>query len=204
MAFYHAHPPHRLHSSRLLEPAEALSLISCYLEASITDASLHPNALLTESGPVSATQGLNTSLILHNLKRVEAGLQGEHLGADLSFTQFGGEGLPDLQVSLQNDGVGPETTRAVDVDKQGPDPEMGVEGWQDKVDFEREQEVVEGEIGEGSEAVIVGSREDVDVPRVAATGDKEARKQNKKLKRQKERRAAEEKKKREKDMDMED
>lgn len=200
MTSYFSYPPHILHSSRPVAPSEALALLSAYLGATTTDASLHPNALLTESGPVSATSGSNTGLVLHNLKRVEAGLKGEHLGADLSFAQFGGEGLPDLQIELNGNNSASVKGQGVDPDGQGTDADMGEVGWQDKGEFEREQEITEGEIVGRSQAAIEGPKELFNVPRVEkalTTGDKAERKR-KKHERRKEQKQRDEQKNRKK------
>lgn len=200
MSSYNHYPPHILHCSRPLAPSEALAILSAYLEATTTDASLHPNALLTEGGPVSATSGANTGLVLHNLKRVEAGLKGEHLGADLSFAQFGGEGLPGLQVELNGNQSEPSTQQRVDEDMQPANVDMGEEGWQDKGEFERQQEITVGEIGERSQAGVKGSKELLNVPSVEktpTTGDKAERKRRK-HERRKEQKQKDELKKREK------
>ena len=189
MTSYNAYPPHHLQSSHRINQEEALKLLSSFLEATATDASLHPNALLTESGPISATSGSNTGLVLHNLKRVEAGLRGEHLGADLSLAQFGGEGVSELQGVTDGETVGPSTARAVDLEGQGPEADMGQDGWKDKLEFEREQEDTVGEVGDRSQAVAILSGEDEEVPQVKGTAtsvDKEARRQRKKERRRKE------------------
>lgn len=200
MSSYNHYPPHILHSSHPVAPSVALTLLSAYLEATTTDASLHPNALLTERGPISATSGANTGLVLHNLKRVEAGLKGEHLGADLSFAQFGGEGLPSLQVELNGNQSELPTRQRFDQDGQPADVDMEEGGWQDKGEFERQQEFTDGEIGKRSQAVIEGSKELLNVPSVEktpTTGDKAERKRRKREKR-KEQKQKDEHKKREK------
>ena len=193
MTSYNAYPPHYLHSSSPVSQETALSLLSSYLKATTTDASLHPNALLTETGPISATSGSNTGLVLHNLRRVEAGLRGEHLGADLALVQFAQPGLPDADTGMEVNVNGPGTTRAIDLENQGPEPGMGQQGWQDKSEFEREQEDTVEDIGERTQAVALSSGEDEDVPRVkrtGTTGDRAARKQKKKERRKKERQEA--------------
>ena len=190
MASYNAYPPHRLHSSHPIPPSEALDLLSKYIESAATDPSLHPNALLTENGPTS--QGTSAGLVLHNLKRVEAGLRGEHLGADLSFAEFGGDGQTDLKAQFNGDTLGPKASRATET--------LEVDGgdWQDKEDFDREQDIEEGDIGERSQAART---EDTEVPRVNITmssankDTKEARKLRKKERRRKERREKETRKK---------
>ncbi|KAL9126055.1 MAG: hypothetical protein Q9217_004833 [Psora testacea] len=141
-----AFPPHVQHSSTRIPPSTALGLLSTYLSNAATDASLHPNALLTEDGPITPSTGNNTGLVLHNLKRLEAGLRGEHLAADLTFKKFGGEGLPGLLNPDVVPGRGNRDTR------QGGGEELGMD-WQDLEDFEREQELVQGEVGARSNAV---------------------------------------------------
>ena len=138
--------------------------------------------------------------MLHNLKRVEAGLRGEHLGADLSFAKFGGTGLPDLQVYGGHDGLGAVATaaaaRAVDLEGQGVDADMGQEGWQDRGEFERQQqeeeEISEGGIGDALQGVGLGvgtTVEGGDVPtskRPKSNGEKMERKKRKKERRTRE------------------
>ena len=191
MATYNSFPPRRLHSSRSVAPSEALELLSSYLEAAATEPYLQPNALLTEGGPISTT-GPNAGLILHNLKRVEAGLRGEHLGADPAFDALVEEGLPDLQVDPTGDvsAIALISTNAVNGMEQDFDDGMD---WQDKTEFEREQGITVGEVGERIPAPVI-LEEDVDVPQIQetkGTGNKGERKRNKKEKRRKEKQASE-------------
>lgn len=128
--------------------------------------------------------------------RVEAGLKGEHLGADLSFAKFGGEGLPDLQmVDGEVDGDGRVGEGAGEGDGGGQD------GWQDMQAYEREQEVTEGEVGARHSGVQDGGA----VPRVkesTSVHNKEERKRKKVERRTKERREALKKKAREKEAEV--
>lgn len=207
MASYISYPPHRLHTSYPISASQALDLLSTYLLAANTDASLHPNALLTESGPISANSSSNAGLVLHNLKRVEAGLRGEHLGADLSFSKFGGEGLPGLKAGKDGGMIiidRSNLAKGADVDGQDRDVDMEnvEEGWQDKSEFEREQEVTQGEIGKRMPNVIEG-----EVPNVMeskSTVYKEDRKKRKKEKRMQEKRKKEEMRRNERDGPDED
>ena len=140
---------------------------------------------------MSTTSGSNTGLILHNLKRVEAGLRGEHLGADLSFSQSVGEGLPDPQISVGDEASVAATMPIVEVDGQNPNVKTRDGDWQDRTEFEREQEVTQGEIGESSQLVSTETKEGGDVPIVRETptaGDKEDRKKKKKERRAQEKR----------------
>lgn len=213
-AAFSAYPPHRHLTTARIPPSRALSLLSAYLVASTQDASLHPNALLAESGPTvtsSSSTGHSAGgrrggggLVLHNLRRVEAGLKGEYLGAGAE-AGFWGESLEGKNegdeerrspTSLRNVGVGEGNAAA-------PGTEGGLEGWdgedewQDREEFEREQVVVGGgALGEKGMEVERRDREvnEVEVPRVKETkssGEKAERKRKKKEKRAKEKREAE-------------
>lgn len=186
------YPPTHHHSTVRIPASTALSLLSAYLEATAADPALHPNALLTDGGPVAASSDSITGLVLHNLKRVEAGLKGEQLGADLTLEQFAGDGSAD---------PGPKRAIASAPDLPGQGHGGQGEGteieWQDKAEFERQQDVMQGEIGERG-ALSSGLSETGQIPRVKATksaGERDARKGAKKERRKKERRRLEEKKK---------
>ena len=170
-------PPHQNHSTTRISPSQALSLLSKYLEAATTDASLHPNALLTEHGPIIPSSGSNVGLVLHNLKRVEAGLRGEHLAADLTFKTLGEEGI--LEVAVTGSENAQSTSDGV---SKGNGQEMEYE-WQDRREFEQEQQIVLGEIGPRDNGVEGRVREGEKVPEVKATNtieDVTARKRAKK------------------------
>ena len=195
-----AYPPHRLHSSTQVSPSHALSLLSAYLEATATDPSLHPNALLTENGPITPSSGSSTGLVLHTLKRVEAGLRGEHLAADLKFEKLGGDGLPELMPGKA------EQPLATVAGSQIEQPNGALESeWQDKEEFEREQEVVGGDIGDRDNAIEGGFEEEGGkVPMVKTVStksmkEKEERKKAKKEKRKEQQASKEARRKREKD-----
>jgi len=79
-------PPTTIHSIRHSIPQSAAhEFLSAYLERATTDPALQPNAIISEHGPVSRTSTAAPNLILHNLKRIQAGLAGEVLGRDLTF-----------------------------------------------------------------------------------------------------------------------
>lgn len=183
-----AYPPAVHHTSTHLSAPETLSLLSAYLAATATDPSLHPSAHLTEHGPVApSSAGPNAGLVLHNLRRVEAGLRGENLGEDLTLRKDGGDGVPGLMTMMM---------RATDGDGGGGDGGSGSqeqEGdggeWQDKAEFERQQEVVQGDIGKRDSAVEGGlGDEGGEVPHVKSTwgpGDRDAKRKAKKERRKK-------------------
>ena len=183
-----------------MSQSHALSLLSAYLAAATKETYLHPNALLTESGPITPSLGAHTmGVVLHNLKRVEAGLRGQQLGADLTFREYGGEGLPDMFVTskglprLPSDGLDGAPNASVGGRASGGDVEGNGVEWQDKTEFDREQEVTQGEIGERDNAVgDVGDGYRVpDVEVTKSTADREERKRRKKAKRSQQRRANE-------------
>lgn len=191
-------PPHHHHIVKCISPARALSLLSTYLESAAIEPSHHPNALLTAGGPTTpATDVGNVGLVLHNLKRVQASLRGEQLGANLTFGKYGGQGLPRLMHT--QDGF--VNILSKDGTEVAGDTNGGEELWQDRTEFDRQQEIVQGEIGERDNAAR--KRHDaLTVPRVEATktiADKDVRKKRKKERRQQERKEAEIKKQRMKD-----
>ncbi|MCJ1245162.1 hypothetical protein MMC30_002363 [Trapelia coarctata] len=197
MALYNSFPPHRLHSSRPVAPSEALSLLSSYLETAETEPYLQPNALLTEGGPISASSGPNTGLILHNLKRVEAGLRGEHLSADLELDKMDSDGQADQGLNTTEDALTTTAITTANGDGAVNIADMGQEGWQEKAEFEHEQVITVGDVGERAEAIPLIQKEDVKVPKIketTATGDRKDRKRQKKERRLQERREFEEKK----------
>ncbi len=196
------YPPIHHHSTNHIPTSTALSLLSAYLEATTTDPALHPNALLTDSGPITTSSGANIGLVLHNLKRVEAGLKGEQLGADLTFEKFGGEGLPDLMV----DHAFSEPSGILVGRPERQRQEQELEGeWQDKEDFERQQDVMRGKIGQRDNALNGDSRgESGEIPRIQttkSTGEIDARKEAKKDRSRKIRLAREAERNRERDVE---
>lgn len=85
-------PPTTLHSTKPLSQAAAHDFIAAYIDRANTDPALQPNASISEHGPVSRTTASAPNLILHNLKRVQAGLAGETLGRDLTIVRMDMEG----------------------------------------------------------------------------------------------------------------
>ncbi|MCJ1436066.1 hypothetical protein MMC27_005444 [Xylographa pallens] len=198
MALLNSFPSHQLRSSRCIAPSEALCLLSSYLVAATEQPYLQPNALLTVGGPVSATSGPNTGLTLHNLQRVKAGLRGEHLSVELLVDKHDYEGLPDNQI--EGDGLARNTHITLPLREvaHSGDLNMGVEGWQDKIEFEREQDITQGEVGDRLQGVTDLRGEDVEVPQVHVTqinSGKEDRKRRKQERRKAEKAEVEARKK---------
>ena len=144
MAQFLGYPPRAIHSSTNLTPSEALGDITAYLSAAVTDASLHPNALLTESGPVAVSSGESLGLALHNLQRLQKGLLGEHLVPERVLVE-GVQETPSKRAK-----TGAETTAQA----ASAEEAEGRSGWQDRDEFEREQDVEQGH-AEGTDAPVV-------------------------------------------------
>lgn len=135
MATYNCFPPHHSKPSQPISPDIALAHLQAYLTASETTPYLLPNARIESSGP--AAKDSSTGLVLHNLRRVEAGLRGEWLAPSLeldSGDSLGGAAAhdgADGNVEMAEGGIG------------------GVqEDWQDLGEYQREQSVEEGELGQ--------------------------------------------------------
>ncbi|KAL8695510.1 MAG: hypothetical protein Q9218_000088 [Villophora microphyllina] len=137
---FNCFPPTHHHSAKRITTHDAQQLLAEFLKQTAKDASRHSDALSTDPPPV-------TPLVLHNLKRVHAGLQGQHLAADLSFKSFGGEGLPDLaDNSVPNSNLASQN-------RKGEKKQDFQEDWQDKDEYEREQAVEQGEVGSRNNAL---------------------------------------------------
>ncbi|QSS62214.1 hypothetical protein I7I51_04391 [Histoplasma capsulatum] len=167
-------PPTTIHRSssktHRISPSVAHDFLSAYLDRAATDPSLQPDSTLSTHGPVSANAGSAPNLVIHNLKRVQAGLAGE-VGGD--GEDWGGDGRRDWKEAVDN-------------------------GWQDLEIYERAQEVMdvgEGEGEEGDQAQMsMQMQMDTDQGFEAGVGqesgviDKEERKRKKKERRKEEKR----------------
>lgn len=109
-------PPTTVHSTHAIPQSAAADFLAAYLDRATTDPALQPNASISEHGPVSRTTAAAPNLILHNLKRVQAGLAGEILGRDLTVAkQNPGEEYLDIAVGA----VDPSTASASAQQKEG-------------------------------------------------------------------------------------
>ncbi|KAK4995400.1 hypothetical protein LTR66_004769 [Elasticomyces elasticus] len=165
-----APPPLRIHSTQSISPNTALEHISAYLAASKDQAHLHPDAFLTPDHAIySASSGAQGGLVLHNLRRIEAGLRGERLAAEPEESFEAGD---DGRLSATIDGHGSKIAsrkRKVDEWDSGVEDNDGVttldpsakqiakddntdeqNGWQSLESFQHEQQPLEGEVGERS------------------------------------------------------
>jgi len=85
MTSHHALPPHtHLTPSTPISSATALANIQAYLSLTADHAYLHPDVIFTSSGPTASNNLAEGGLVLHQLRRVEAGLRGEHMEVELA------------------------------------------------------------------------------------------------------------------------
>ena len=132
-----AFPPHRTITSIPVPPEKALIYLSTFLTNSKSQPHLLPNARLEPSGVTAGSS--SSSVTIHNLQRVEAGLRGEWLA-------------PTLDLEENNVPV----TEGMDdgTNKPGSRGENG-EGWMDLDEYQREQSIGGGEKGEKGVGLVV-------------------------------------------------
>lgn len=170
--------PHRLVSSKPVTTADASTMLQTYITNSETHPHLHPDALITPTGVTFSSHGGPTGgVVMHNLRRIAAGLRGEYLEPEPTPEPEVEEGAEGEKPWKGNKGKA-KGTKTTFTDK------VEVE-WQDKEAYEREQGEVEiGELGDRTNVVQEGAEE----PQVEVSGekrkgdklDKEARKKAKK------------------------
>ncbi|KAL3428308.1 hypothetical protein PVAG01_01817 [Phlyctema vagabunda] len=167
-----AFPPQRSQDSVPIPVETALTYLQTYINATKTSPYLLPNARLELSGPSAGPA--ESSVTMHNLQRVEAGLRGEWLAPVLDL----GEAVPVAT------GVAETMGEQVDADK------METEGWQDLDEYQRQQEDIEGEIVPKATGADIGveNAEAAEAPKVKNSKDKEARKAEKKARQKEEQR----------------
>jgi hypothetical protein len=147
-----AFPPHKSIPSIPVPQEIALKYLSSYLSSTPTKPHLLPNARLEASGP---SAGSSSSVTIHNLQRVEAGLRGEWLAPTLELNE--GEGVAVAEQGM-DDGT----------NKTGE----GEGEWQDLEDYQREQSIEVGDVGNRDTSNAVDRGEDSDVE-IVAGGDEE-------------------------------
>ncbi|GKZ25697.1 hypothetical protein AbraIFM66951_001556 [Aspergillus brasiliensis] len=129
-------PPTTILSSKPISQSAAHDFLAAYLDRAATDPALQPNAGISEHGPTSRTTAAAPNLILHNLKRVQAGLAGEVLGRDLALAklsageegdaQAGNEGWEDPK-KLQEEVVAADDDDDVQMDMDAVQTEQNAE-----------------------------------------------------------------------------
>jgi hypothetical protein len=150
-----AFPPYRAIPSVPISQDIALKFLSSYLEATKTSPHLLPNARLESSGPTAGSSA--SSVTIHNLKRVEAGLRGEWLAPILD--------LEEGKVTVA-EGKDDGTNKGQDVNEEAEG-----EGWMDLDEYQREQSIEGGEIGERLPGVAEPGDSDFDGPEVVEEND---------------------------------
>ncbi|KAJ4380330.1 hypothetical protein N0V86_004641 [Didymella sp. IMI 355093] len=158
-----APPPHRLVSSTPIDTATASSMLQDYITNSEAHPHLHPDALITPTGVTFSSHGGPTGgVVMHNLRRVAAGLRGEFLEPEPTPE-------PEEQFAEREEtwkgkkGKGKKTTFT---DEEAGDAQVE---WQDKDVYEREQGEIEiGEVSDRTNVVQEGGEE----PEVEVTGEK--------------------------------
>jgi hypothetical protein len=150
-----APPPHRHVSSQPIALSAATRMLETYLTNSETHPHLHPDALITPTGVTfSSHGGQKGGVVVHNLRRVVAGLRGEYLEP---------EATPEPEEDAAADSARGKKG------KKGKKAEPVEIEWQDKSDYEREQGEIEvGDVGDRVHVVQEGGEE----PTVEVTGEK--------------------------------
>ena len=197
------HPPFIRHSENPISTENAASFLTAFLQHSNIDPSYRPDSTLSEGGPQSTSTAANPSLVLYELQRVKKGLEGKVVRGDFSTRTWGkrgteGEGDGE-RVGKKTKKTGQERVRDGGRKSKAQDaaaiaaasavtPAVADEDWQDKEDFELEQEVEEGDAGDrGQNDVPIEPEELADVgmgnsraERPKTKAEKEERKRRKK------------------------
>ncbi|KAH7401970.1 hypothetical protein DE146DRAFT_450015 [Phaeosphaeria sp. MPI-PUGE-AT-0046c] len=164
-----APPPSRHVSSTPISLTDASSMLETYLLNSESHPHLHPDALITPNGvSFSANGGPMGGVLLHNLRRVAAGLRGEFLEPEKTPEV---EEIEDENADAYGAGKYNKKRKSV------PDATTDSD-WEPLAQFEAEQGGIEiGEIGDRSNFVQEGGEE----PEVqTASGVQEPEKKRKK------------------------
>jgi len=166
--------PYRIVSSRTISLTDGSKILDKYLSNSTSYPHLHPDALITPSGVAFSSHGGSSGgVIMHNLRRVAAGLHGEYLEP---------EPTPEPEDSKERS-LGSQK-KVKHGKKAATDATVGTqEEWQTMSEFEREEGVVEvGEVGDRINVVQEGG----EVPELKVVDDAEAEDNGKKTKKDKE------------------
>jgi hypothetical protein len=162
-----APPPHRLVSSTPIDVSTAASILQDYINNSEAHPHLHPDALITPTGVTFSSHGGPAGgVVMHNLRRIVAGLRGEFLEPEPTPE-------PEEQVAEGEEtwkGKKGKGTKTTFIDENEFE-------WQDKEVYEQEQGEIEvGEIFDRSNVVQDGGEE----PEVEVTGEKRKSKEERK------------------------
>ena len=158
-----APPPHRLVSSKPISMADASKMLDTYILNSEAHPHLHPDALITPTGVTFSSHGGPTGgVVMHNLRRIAAGLRGEYLEPEATPEPEEEEATEGGAQTFNGKKGKGKKTKFTDAEAG----EVEIE-WQDKEAYEREQGEIEiGELGDRTNVVQEGDEE------VEATGEK--------------------------------
>jgi hypothetical protein len=142
-----APPPSRKLNSTPISIADASRMLETYITNSESHPHLHPDALITSSGVAFSSNGGPTGgVVIHNLRRVAAGLRGEFLEPEKTPE-------PEEEDANENaEGAGKKFGKKRKGVKDGD--------WVEKAVYDRDQGFVEvGEVGDRANFVQEGGEE---------------------------------------------
>jgi hypothetical protein len=165
----HARPPTRVLSTTAVTDDQAHDLLSSYLALTESKPHLHPDADLFTDGPHFSTHGPQGGIILHLLRRVEAGLRGEILAPESTK-----EALASFEEEAE--AVEPEPAPVQNCKKRKKLDETQLD-WEDPEEYQREQDdetdvAALGDMTDGGEVEVGGGSNGV-VPEVIVDDDEE-------------------------------
>ncbi|OBW67833.1 MAG: Uncharacterized protein AUREO_021070 [Aureobasidium pullulans] len=187
MASTTPYPPSRSHPSTRISSEDALSSLSTFIASSESTPWLHPDARITpDEIKYSTNGGPQGGIIMHHLRRIEKGLNGEILAPEpddiFGLPEGDDANLDTLSAGYQTSLDGGLKKGALKkFEDEGEDPET----------YARNQDILEGDVGERDTSHAFASYDadamDVDDDAYAGTGglskaEREARKEAKKNK----------------------
>jgi hypothetical protein len=140
-------PPSRHISSQPVTLATASRILETYITHSESHAHLHPDSTITPEGiTFSSKGGAEGNVVMHNLRRIAAGLRGEYMAPEM--TPEPDDNDEDAAFDKRPNKKRKSFTSALNDD------------WQDKAEYEREEGVYEvGDVGVRSNFVQEGGEE---------------------------------------------
>jgi hypothetical protein len=131
---------------------DATRMLETYLTHSESHPHLHPDPIFTSRGfTFAAAGGPQGGLVMHNLRRLAAGMRGEYMEPEVTPEP------EDISTHITLNGSRNAGGGGI---LKHSSREEDIEGWMDKEDYEREEGVIEiGEIGPRSSFVRQGGGE---------------------------------------------
>lgn len=151
-------PPARHISSTPISLNNASRMLDRYLKNSESFAHLHPDSTISPDGVnFSSKGGPEGTVVMHNLRRIAAGMRGEYMAPEKTPE-------PEEEEATEGQQSAGKGKKRKDISTALND---GDSDWQDKAEYERQEGVFEaGDIGERSNFVQEGGEE----PEVQVTG----------------------------------